>query len=119
MRDKQLVDFTSLLAWTVIVLLRRDFGGPAYFPSEFFVEDFILLLEVALVSFPAKFRSLLLSLVSCSISILFFLMALPSRSHKLFLPEAIFIALFGIYAAAKAVIELARLWRNRNGLQSN
>ncbi len=117
MRDKQLVDFTSLLIWTAIVLIRRNFRGQAFFPGEFLIEDFILLLMVALVSFAAKFRPLLLSLVSCSMSILFFLMTLSPRSHKRLLPEALFFALFGIFSAAKAVIEAARLWRNRNGLQ--
>jgi hypothetical protein len=115
MRDKH--DLTFLLFLIGIVLIRRNFGGPAHFPGEFFIEDFILLLAAALVSFPAKFGPLLLSLVSCSISILFFLMAVSPRSYKRSLPEAIFFALLGIYAAAKASIQAARLWRNRNGLQ--
>jgi hypothetical protein len=113
MRDKQLVDFTWLLALTAIFLIRRNFGGPAYFPGEFFIEDFILLLAVALVSFSARFRPLLLSLASCSISILFFLMAVSPRSHKRLLPEGILLALLGIYSAAKAVIEASRLLQNR------
>jgi large-conductance mechanosensitive channel len=100
-----------------MVLIRRNVGGPASFPSEFFIEDFILLLAVAVVLLPARFGPLVSSLVSCSICILLVLMASSTRSHKLLLPETIFIALIGIYSASRAVIDASRLWRNRNGLQ--
>ena len=113
MKDKQLVDFTSLLIWTAIVLIRRNFGGRAFFPGEFLIEDLLLLLMVALVSFPAKFRPLLLSLVSCSICISMVYMA--SSQHLLLI--TVFSALFGIYGAVRAAIEASKLWRNRNGLQ--
>jgi hypothetical protein len=48
MRGKQLFDVLLLLSLIGIVLIRRNFGGPAFFPGEFLIEDFILLLMVAL-----------------------------------------------------------------------
>ena len=117
MRDKRLFDVLWLLSLIGIVLIRRNFGGPAYFPGEVLIEDLILILAVALVWLPVKFGRLISSLVSFSMSIVLLLMAVSPRSHRRLLAGAIFFVLLGIYAAAKATIEAARLWRDRNGLQ--
>jgi len=100
----------SLLLIALIVV-RRGLGGQPIFRIEFLVEDFIVLLVLAVCFAPSRFKPLLELVVGFSVSATFAVAAwaIGSRTFPL-----VVLTLFAIYNAVRALIELSRLRKRAN-----
>jgi hypothetical protein len=94
-----------------IFIVRRAIGGPPVLRSEFVVEDFIVLLVLALCLAPSRFKPLLELVVpfSMSVTLTVAAWAIGSRTFPL-----VVLTPCAIYGAARTLIELTNLRKRAN-----
>lgn len=112
MTDKQRLYLGYLFPVAAFVVARRVLGPPI-FRGEFVVEDFILLLALAMGIVPSRFQPVLLSVIACSMSVTMTLMGWSIAARKPHSSQAIvstvMFGLFATHSAACAVKELIKL----------
>jgi hypothetical protein len=105
-----------LLPPIVLIVARWTLAGPPIFRSEFVIEDFILLLTLACLVAPSRFKHLIGLAINCLIGTAMTLMVWSTGARKL--PLVLF-ALLSVCSAVLALIEMSKLRKHRpNGVDS-
>jgi hypothetical protein len=98
-----------LLSSIALVVVRHVLGGQPAFRGEFVIEDSILLLALACVLAPHRFKPIIRPLIACSMSITMALIAWTTGGLKF--PLIVF-ALIAIYSAFLGLTEVSKLRRS-------